>query len=93
MRAKCFTSARGKGYNYKNHFTKELFVMAKITFNTEGCKGCGLCVLACPKKLLQISSVSNKNGYFVAEITDQSACVGCASCAVMCPDCVITVER
>ena len=67
--------------------------MAKITFNTEGCKGCGLCVLACPKKLLQISSVSNKNGYFVAEITDQNACVGCASCAVMCPDCVITVER
>ena len=37
--------------------------MAKITINKESCKGCGLCVLSCPKKLLQISDKSNKNGY------------------------------
>ena len=67
--------------------------MAKITINKEGCKSCGLCVLSCPKKILRISSESNKNGYFFVEITDQDACIGCASCAVMCPDCVITVER
>ncbi len=67
--------------------------MAKITINKESCKGCGLCVLSCPKKLLQISDKSNKNGYFVVEIKDMDACVGCASCAVMCPDCVIGVER
>lgn len=67
--------------------------MAKITIAKETCKGCGLCVLACPKKILQISSTSNKNGYFIAEITDMNACIACASCAMMCPDCAITVEK
>lgn len=68
--------------------------MAKVTFSKELCKGCGLCVLACPKKILRVSQTeSNKNGYFVAEIIDQDACVGCASCAIMCPDVVIEVER
>ena len=67
--------------------------MAKITISKESCKGCGLCVLSCPKKLLKISSTSNKNGYYVVEIADMDSCIGCASCAVMCPDCVIEVER
>lgn len=68
--------------------------MAKLTFNTDNCKGCGLCVDACPKHLLVISKeIINKKGHHPAEITDPSACVGCASCALMCPDCIIKVER
>lgn len=67
--------------------------MFKITVCAEKCKGCGLCVAACPKKLLRISEKSNKNGYFAAEIVDESACIGCASCAIMCPDCAIRVEK
>lgn len=68
--------------------------MAKITIAKEICKGCGLCVASCPKKILEISpTVSNNKGYFVATCTDMSACIGCASCAVMCPDCAIEVER
>lgn len=68
--------------------------MAKVTFATDICKGCGLCVNACPKGLLQISKDKiNKKGHHPAEITSQEECVGCASCAIMCPDCVITVER
>ena len=68
--------------------------MAKITISKELCKGCGLCIEACPKHLLGISStVSNNSGYFICEISDMNACVGCASCAIMCPDSVIEVER
>ena len=67
--------------------------MAGITIKKESCKGCGLCVLSCPKKILRISTTSNNNGYFVVEVTEPKECIGCASCAVMCPDCVITVER
>ena len=68
--------------------------MAKLTFKTDSCKGCGLCVDACPKHLLRISADKiNKKGHHPAEITDQTACIACAFCATTCPDCIITVER
>ena len=68
--------------------------MAKLTFKTDSCKGCGLCVDACPKHLLRISADKiNKIGHHPAEITDQTACIACAFCATMCPDCIITVEK
>ena len=68
--------------------------MAKVTFQTDLCKGCGLCVEACPKHILVITQGKiNKKGYSPAEMTDQEACIGCAFCATMCPDCVITVEK
>ncbi|CDE73039.1 4Fe-4S binding domain protein [Acidaminococcus sp. CAG:917] len=68
--------------------------MAKITISKNLCKGCGLCVEACPKKIMQVSkTVSNDKGYFVAECVDMSQCIGCAFCATTCPDCVITVEK
>jgi len=68
--------------------------MNKITFRTDLCKGCGLCVEACPKKLLSLSqSDLNAKGYHPAIITDQEKCIACAMCAMMCPDVVITVEK
>lgn len=68
--------------------------MPKVTFNVDICKGCGLCVTACPKQILVIEKdVINKKGHSPAGITDQDACIGCAFCATMCPDCVITVEK
>jgi len=68
--------------------------MAKVTFDEEYCKGCGLCVSVCPKKILEISKTkSNDKGYFVAQMTDKSQCIACAFGATMCPDCVIKVEK
>ena len=68
--------------------------MAKLTFNTDLCKGCGLCVDACPKNCLAISTDTiNKKGYSPAVMADQEKCIGCAFCATMCPDCIITVEK
>ncbi|MDD4839254.1 MAG: 4Fe-4S binding protein [Clostridia bacterium] len=68
--------------------------MGKVTFKKELCKGCGLCVDACPKKILAVSKTeSNNKGYFIAECLDAEKCIGCAFCATMCPDCVITVEK
>ena len=68
--------------------------MAKLTFNEELCKGCGLCVNACPKGLLALSQRRlNQKGHTPVELVKPDECVGCASCALMCPDCVITVER
>lgn len=57
------------------------------------CKGCALCTLHCPKKIVVISEGLNAKGYHPAEISDMSLCIGCAFCAQMCPDCVIEVEK
>ena len=68
--------------------------MAIVTVNEDVCKGCGLCVDACPKKIMEISKERlNKKGYHPAQCVDLEKCVGCAFCATMCPDVAIAVEK
>jgi len=67
--------------------------MAKIEFREERCKGCGMCVIACPRKLITVDSRINRMGYHVAVCEDMERCNGCALCAEMCPDMVITVFK
>ena len=68
--------------------------MVRVTINEPICKGCGLCVRACPKKVLALSKTKlNAKGYHPAEVVDQEACIGCASCGRTCPDVAITIER
>ena len=67
--------------------------MAKITVNEIYCKGCEMCVIACPSKLMALSKDKlNSKGYHPAMLTDEEKCTGCRSCAMMCPDIAITVE-
>lgn len=68
--------------------------MAKITIDETLCKGCGLCVTVCPKKIIALDkSKINAKGYHPAASIDQDSCIGCAFCAIMCPDVAITVEK
>ena len=68
--------------------------MAKVSFNEDRCKGCGLCVTACPKGIVVLEKEKiNAKGYHPATVKEMEKCIGCASCALMCPDTVITVER
>ena len=68
--------------------------MAKMTVNHNRCKGCGLCVDVCPKKIILLDkSVLNAKGYHPAIVSDMEQCIGCAMCALMCPDCAILVEK
>ena len=67
---------------------------AKVTFNTERCKGCELCVSVCSKHIVAIDpTVTNRKGYHPAGVIDMAACIACASCAKICPDSIITVEK
>ena len=68
--------------------------MAAVTVNEDVCKGCGLCIDACPKNIMEIDkSHLNTKGYHPAHCKEQESCIGCAFCATMCPDVAITVER
>lgn len=68
--------------------------MGKITVKENVCKGCGLCVQACPKKIIGLAKDHlNAKGYHPAQLLDEEKCIGCAMCATMCPDVAIIVER
>ncbi|KAF0227628.1 MAG: 2-oxoglutarate ferredoxin oxidoreductase subunit delta [Erysipelotrichaceae bacterium] len=66
----------------------------RVIFNEDTCKGCGLCVNACPMKILALDLTRvNKIGYTPAHCFDMDKCIACTNCALMCPDSCITVER
>jgi len=73
---------------------KEALNMAKVSFREDRCKGCGLCVEVCPKKIVKMATERiNAKGFHPATVEEQDKCIGCAFCATMCPDVVIEVER
>ncbi len=65
--------------------------MPKVNITHDRCKGCELCVEACPQQIIRMSKEINAKGYFYAEVVEQSRCIGCRICAVTCPDQVIEV--
>jgi len=68
--------------------------MSHLHIQSDLCKGCGLCVNACPKNLLSLSKDKiNAKGHHPVIIENPSACIACAFCATMCPDCVISIEK
>jgi len=65
----------------------------KVTIDTDECKGCGICVDACPPKCLLLLSELNPNGVHPAQYTGEH-CSGCGICFYVCPEPgAITVYR
>ena len=70
--------------------------MAKVNINidAERCKGCRICVEACPKQIIDLDGgIINTRGFNPARVIDIEACIACGSCAVMCPDCAIEITE
>lgn len=65
--------------------------MPGIIIDKNYCKGCELCVKACPQQILSLSKTINNKGYFLVQVHDPSRCIGCRNCAFVCPDAAITV--
>ena len=67
-------------------------IKGTVTFEMETCKGCELCIEACPQESLALSKEINAQGYHYAVLVKDN-CTGCINCALVCPDAVITVYR
>lgn len=68
--------------------------MAKVEFREDRCKGCGLCVSVCPRKIILLRQDHlNDKGFHPAGVDRMEQCTGCTLCATICPDCVIEVWR
>jgi 2-oxoglutarate ferredoxin oxidoreductase subunit delta len=68
-------------------------VIGTIEVDVETCKGCSLCVEACPTQVIELASEVNGKGYNYAYMANPDACNGCTNCALVCPDSCITVYR
>ena len=55
--------------------------------NIKRCKGCGLCIAFCPKKVFE----ADFEGKSVVVNPDE--CVGCMRCDYRCPDFAITLVK
>ncbi len=67
--------------------------MAKIVINEEECKGCGLCIIVCPKNLITMSKRLNSKGYRPVEPEKKKECTACGLCYLICPDVAIEVWK
>lgn len=64
-----------------------------IVVNELHCKGCELCVEACPQDVMSLDKTRlTPKGYHPVHLHAEG-CTGCAICAVVCPEASLTVFR
>lgn len=63
----------------------------KAKADTSLCKGCRLCITACPRDAIMPLTELNKKGYEIIRIAEEQ-CIGCGQCYIMCPDYVFSIE-
>lgn len=69
-------------------------IKGAVKVNTERCKGCELCIEACPSDVLALNSKEvNNKGYHFVYMKNADNCIGCASCGYVCPDGCIAVYK
>ena len=57
----------------------------QLRIDEEECKGCGLCIEACPPKVISLSERLNHFGYRTALYLG-SGCTACGICFMVCPE-------
>lgn len=64
-----------------------------IEVNDMYCKGCELCINACPQDVLRLDMERlTPKGFHPAQLY-KDGCTGCAICSLVCPDAALTVYR
>ena len=67
--------------------------MSRIEVDEKRCKGCELCIIACPFKVLALSKKFSSTGYYPSVMVRPEKCTGCTLCALVCPDVAIEVYK
>ena len=62
-----------------------------VAIATERCKGCELCIPACPPDVLRMAGERNASGFEYPELLP--GCTGCGACLQVCPDFCFEVYR
>ena len=55
-----------------------------VVIDVEACKGCELCIHACPPGVLEMTTEVNARGYRFPFL--RAGCTGCKACSQICPD-------
>ena len=63
----------------------------KVEIDRELCKGCLLCIRACPVKVLEIDTQMNLQGVHPSKVVHADKCIACGNCYEVCPDVCIEV--
>ena len=67
-------------------------VRGTVVIDVEACKGCDLCIDACPPRVLEMTDHEvSRRGYRYPRLL--TGCTGCRACAQICPDFVFQVYK
>ncbi|PID77408.1 MAG: 4Fe-4S ferredoxin [Deltaproteobacteria bacterium] len=59
--------------------------LKELVINRDWCKGCGICVAFCPKKVLELDHKEKSTA------VRPDDCIACGLCEIRCPDLAIEV--
>jgi 2-oxoglutarate ferredoxin oxidoreductase subunit delta len=72
--------------------TKTVRTRGTVVIDVEACKGCDLCIDACPPGVLSMTvQARNQRGYRYPEL--HPGCTACQACSQVCPDFVFQVWK
>jgi 2-oxoglutarate ferredoxin oxidoreductase subunit delta len=63
----------------------------KIDIDRDLCKGCYLCIRACPVKVLEVDGEPNSTGVYPSRAVHIEKCIACGNCFEVCPDVCISI--
>ena len=82
----------GAGGLVSDASTQSVVCRGTVVIDVEACKGCDLCIDACPPGVLVMTTdLFNTRGYRYPEL--RAGCTGCRACSQICPDFVFQVFK
>jgi len=75
---------QGRG-PHRQVFVRGVNDRGQLRIDEEECKGCGLCIEACPPKVISLGERLNAYGYRTA-VYAGSGCTACGICFMACPE-------